>query len=73
MTDAVHVGEEGYGCMSEEEQVVLEIMELGQKHFPGVGPERDAAHPAQTVLLTTNHETVEVKVAPIERDLEQLG
>jgi hypothetical protein len=47
-------------------------MELGEQHFPGVGPERGAARPAQTVLLTTNHETVEVKVAPIECDLEQL-
>src|SRR5215469_2351421 len=45
--------------------------ELGEKHFPGVGPERGAASPAQTVLLATNHETVEVKVAPIECDLEQ--
>src|SRR5258708_34881521 len=45
--------------------------ELGEKHFPGVVPERDAARPAQTVLLATNHETVEVKVAPIECDLEQ--
>ena len=46
-------------------------MELGQKDFPGVGPKRDAAYPAQTMLLATNHETVEVQVAPIERDLEQ--
>src|SRR5258708_33995259 len=45
--------------------------ELGEKHFPGVGPERRAAPSAQTVLLATNHETVEVKVAPIECDLEQ--
>ena len=45
-------------------------MELGEKHFSGVGPERGAARTAQTVLLATNHETVEVKVAPIERDLE---
>src|SRR4051812_42194220 len=45
--------------------------ELGEKHFPGVGPEPGAAPPAQTVLLATNHETVEVKLAPIECDLEQ--
>src|SRR5260370_22479749 len=45
--------------------------ELGEKHFPGVGHERRAADPGQTVLLATNHETVEVKVAPIECDLEQ--
>src|SRR5205807_195267 len=47
-------------------------MELGKKFFPRVGPERGAAHPAQPVLLATNHETMEVKVAPIECDLEQL-
>jgi hypothetical protein len=47
-------------------------MKLRKKHFPGVGRERGAAHPAQPVLLATNHETVEVKVAPIESDLEQL-
>jgi hypothetical protein len=44
---------------------------LGKKHFPGVGRERGAAHPAHAVLLATNHKTVEVKVAPIECDLEQ--
>jgi hypothetical protein len=33
---------------------------------------RGAAHPTQPVLLPTNHETVEVKVAPIECDLDQL-
>ena len=47
-------------------------MKLGKKHLPGVGRERSAAHPAHAVLLATNHETVEVKVAPIECDLEQL-
>ena len=36
---------------------------LGKKHFPGVGRERGAAHPAHAVLLATNHETVEMKVA----------
>ena len=46
--------------------------ELSKKHFPGVGRERGAAHPAHAVLLATNHETVEMKVAPIECDLEQL-
>jgi phenylpyruvate tautomerase PptA (4-oxalocrotonate tautomerase family) len=45
---------------------------LRKKHFPGVGRERGAAHPAHAVLLATNHETVEVKVAPIECDLEQV-
>jgi len=45
---------------------------LGKKLFPGVGRERGAAHPAHAVLLATNHKTVEVKVAPIECDLEQL-
>ena len=35
---------------------------LGEKHFSGVGPERGAAHPAQTVLFATNHEPVK-KVA----------
>jgi hypothetical protein len=44
---------------------------LRKKHFPGVGRERGAAHPAHAVLLATNHKTVEVKVAPIECDLEQ--
>ena len=47
-------------------------MELGKKCFLRVGPERGAADPAQTILLATNHETMEVKVAPIECDLEQL-
>src|SRR5260221_4277863 len=45
---------------------------LRKKPFPGVGRERGAAHPAHAVLLATNHETVEVKVAPIECDLEQV-
>ena len=45
---------------------------LGKKHFPGVGRERGAAHPAYAVLLATNHKTVEVKVASIECDLEQV-
>src|SRR5260221_10877473 len=54
-----------------EKALVNAETELGEKHFPGVGPERGAAPPAQTVLLATNHETVEVKVAPIECDLEQ--
>src|SRR5258708_18343905 len=45
---------------------------LGKKLFPGVGRERGAAHPAHAVLLATYHETVEMKVAPIECDLEQL-
>src|SRR5260370_36385701 len=44
---------------------------LRKKHFPGVGRERGAAHPAHSVLLATNHKPVEVKVAPIECDLEQ--
>ena len=44
---------------------------LRKKHFPGVGRERGAAHPVHVVLLATNHKTVEVKVAPIECDLEQ--
>ena len=44
---------------------------LRKKHFSRVGRERGAAHPAHTVLLATNHKTVEVKVAPIECDLEQ--
>ena len=47
-------------------------MELGKKFFLRVGPERGAAEPAQTILLAANHETMEVKVAPIECDLEQL-
>jgi hypothetical protein len=47
-------------------------MEPGEKHLPGLGPERGAAHPAKAVLLTTNHETVEMKGAPIECYLEQL-
>ena len=47
-------------------------MELGKKCFLRVGPERGAADPAQTILLAANHETMEVKVAPIECDLEQL-
>src|SRR5271165_6295526 len=47
-------------------------MELGKKRFLRVGPERGAADPAQTILLATNHKTVEVKVAPIECDLEQV-
>src|SRR5260221_2135960 len=45
---------------------------LRKKPFPGVGRERGAAHPAHAVLLATNHETVEVKAAPIECDLEQV-
>src|SRR5258707_15360171 len=45
---------------------------LRKKPFPGVGRERGAAHPAHAILLATNHETVEVKVAPIECDLEQV-
>src|SRR6266481_4120813 len=45
---------------------------LRKKPFPGVGRERGATHPAHAVLLATNHKTVEVKVAPIECDLEQL-
>src|SRR6202035_5807699 len=45
---------------------------LRKKHFPGVGRERGAAHPARAVLLATNHKTAEVKVAPIECDLEQV-
>ena len=45
---------------------------LRKKHFPGVGRERGAAHSAHAVLLATNHKTVEVKVAPIECDLEQV-
>jgi hypothetical protein len=45
---------------------------LRKKHFSRVGRERGAAHPAHTVLLATNHKTVEVKVAPIECDLEQV-
>ena len=48
-------------------------MELGKKCFLRVGPERGAADPAQTILLAANHETMEVKVAPIECDLEQLA
>jgi hypothetical protein len=40
-------------------------MELGKKCFLRVGPERGAADPAQTILLAANHETMEVKVAPI--------
>jgi hypothetical protein len=44
---------------------------LRKKHFSRVGRER-GAHPAHTVLLATNHKTVEVKVAPIECDLEQV-
>jgi hypothetical protein len=47
-------------------------MELAEKHFPDVGRECGPAHPAQAVHLATNHETVEVKVAPIECDLEQV-
>ena len=47
-------------------------MELGKKCFLRVGPERGEADPAQTILLAANHETMEVKVAPIECDLEQL-
>src|SRR5260370_15464386 len=47
-------------------------MELGKECFLRVGPERGAADPAQTILLAANHETMEVKVAPIECDLEQL-
>src|SRR5271165_6184160 len=47
-------------------------MELGKKCFLRVGPERGAADPAQTILLAANHETMEVKVAPIKCDLEQL-
>ena len=54
-----------------EKALVDAEMELGKKCFLRVGPERGAAPPAQTVLLATNHETVEVKVAPIECDLEQ--
>src|SRR5260221_12088675 len=45
---------------------------LRKKPFPGVGRERGAAHPAHAVLLATNHETAEAKVAPIECDLEQV-
>src|SRR5258708_13007587 len=45
---------------------------LRKKPFPGVGRERGAAHPAHAILLATNHETVEVKVAPIQCDLEQV-
>jgi len=47
-------------------------VELGEKHFPGVGTEGGAAQPAKAVLFATNHEPVEVKIAPIECDLEQL-
>jgi len=47
-------------------------MELREKHFPGVGTEGGAAHPAKAVLFATNHETVKMKVAPIEYDLEQV-
>ena len=47
-------------------------MELVKKCFLRVGPERGAADPAQTILLAANHETMEVKVTPIECDLEQL-
>jgi hypothetical protein len=47
-------------------------MELGKRHFPGVRPERGAAHLAQTVLFATNYEPVKMKVAPIECDLEQV-
>ena len=45
---------------------------LRKKHFPSVGRERGAAHPAHAVLLAMNHKTVDVKVAPIECDLEQV-
>ena len=55
-----------------EKALVNAEMELGKKFFPRVGRERGAAHPAHAVLLATNHETVEVKVAPIECDLEQV-
>jgi len=33
-------------------------MELGERHFLGVRPERGAAHPAQAVLFATNYEPV---------------
>jgi hypothetical protein len=45
---------------------------LGQKHFSGVGREHAATQPAHTVRLAANYETVEVKVAPIECDLEKV-
>jgi hypothetical protein len=45
---------------------------LRKKRFPGVGRERGAARPAHAVLLATNHKAVEMKVAPIESDLEQV-
>jgi hypothetical protein len=45
---------------------------LRKKHFPGVGRERGTAHSAHAAFLATNHETLEVIVAPIECDLEQV-
>jgi hypothetical protein len=47
-------------------------VELREKHFPGVGTEGGAAYPAQALFLAANHEPVQVKVAPIECDLEQV-
>jgi hypothetical protein len=45
---------------------------LGQKHFSGVGREHAATQPAHIVSLAANHQMVEVKVAPIECDLEKV-
>jgi hypothetical protein len=50
-----------------EEPLIGAEMKLRQKHFSGVGREYAAAQ-----RLVANHETTEMKIAPIECDLEKV-